>query len=709
MITISQRPLPIDYEERVYAGWLGKCIGVRFGAPLEGWTYQEIRDNLGELDDYLPLPPGKVFKPDDDTAFPMILVRALQDYGPAVSAEQLGETMLNYLGDQRGTLWWGGYGVSTEHTAYLNLAADIPAPLSGSIALNGAALAEQIGGQIFSDIWGLVVPDNPELAAGYAARAASISHDGNAVYGGRFIAGLVSAAFSQVDPQHLIEIGLGLIPADSEYSRVVRAVLDFHAGQPDDWHAAYRFINDNFGYDRYPGVVHIIPNTGVVIMALLYGQGDFSRTIQIANMGGWDTDCNVGNVGAITGVAVGLQGISPKWREPMNDELVTASLIGTRNLLDIPACADLFCALGRQIAGESARPGRPRYHFSYPGSTQGFHQCSGSRGKIISLRQIGTRESNPRARTADGPFDQPEGALQLTVRKLNKKSEVRFFVKTSLRPDELSANYYGASFSPKIYPGQQLRARLFLPPDAPEQLQASLFAWDDNHSETHQSKGHPLQPGRWHDLRFQIPALHNACLSEVGVLLRNLGQPWSGSLSLGSLDWDGSPSFSNDFGLERPEYDAISQWTFLRGFWRLDEGGYHGSGVGVNETYTGDIQWQDYSLSVRLTPLKGDHHNINVRVSGALRSYAAGLAPDGKVVLYRNDRGYRQVSGAAFPWQHGCSTLLTLAARDNGLIVSVDGQEKIFWTDDDQPYRCGQIGLSNFAGCRTCYEFVEIS
>ena len=61
----------------------------------------------------------------------------------------------------------------------------------------------------------------------------------------------------------------------------------------------------NFGYDRYPGEVHIIPNAGIVVMALLYGEGDFSRTIQIANMGGWDTDCNVGNVGAIMGVAAG--------------------------------------------------------------------------------------------------------------------------------------------------------------------------------------------------------------------------------------------------------------------------------------------------------------------------------------------------------------------------------------------------------------------
>ena len=118
-----------NYSEKVYAGWLGKCIGVRFGAPIENWTYQQIRDYLGEVNDYLPIPEGKIFQPDDDTSLPMIFLRAVEDYGPQVKAAEIAKSMLNYLGDQHGSLWWGGYGVSTEHTAYLNLKAGIPTPL----------------------------------------------------------------------------------------------------------------------------------------------------------------------------------------------------------------------------------------------------------------------------------------------------------------------------------------------------------------------------------------------------------------------------------------------------------------------------------------------------------------------------------------------------------------------------------------------------
>src|SRR5688500_1828986 len=229
--------LPSDYHERVYAGWLGKCIGVRFGAPLENWTYEEIRDNLGELTTYLREDKDKIFKPDDDTAVPMILIRALEDYGASadVTAAQIGDTWLNYLGDQHGTLWWGGYGVSTEHTVYLHLASGIPVPRAGSIPQNGAMLAEQIGGQIFSDIWGLVAPNNPALAADLAEKAASVSHDGSGLDGSRFIAALVSAAFSEREPRKLIEIGLKHISADGEYARVIRAMVDTYERQPDDW------------------------------------------------------------------------------------------------------------------------------------------------------------------------------------------------------------------------------------------------------------------------------------------------------------------------------------------------------------------------------------------------------------------------------------------------------------------------------------------
>ena len=641
--------LPDDYRERVYAGWLGKCAGVRLGAPVESWTYRDIQNHLGPIKGYLPLPPGKIFKPDDDTCGPMVYIRALEDFGPRVTAEQMGQTVLNYLGDQHGTFWWGGYGNSTEHTGYLNLAGGIPAPLSGSIALNGPTVAEQIGGQIFSDVWGLVAPNQPALAAEYAGKASSVSHDGNAIYGGQFIAALVSQAFSEKDSLRLIETGLALIPPDSEFTRVNRAVIDFWQQHPENWHACYRFIFDNFGYDRYPGPVHIIPNAGIVSMALLYSRGDFSESIQIATEAGWDTDCNAGNVGAIMGVAVGLEGIPDQWREPMNDVLVNASNIGARNLTDIPACVDLFVRLGRLLAGLPAEPARARYHFDYPGATQGF-LGGGERVSVVDIR--------------NQPAPEREGqALRFSVRKLEKKGNLRLYVKTYYAPADLSANFYGASFSPKFYPGQTLRASLYLPSDSPTGLLGALYA-AGTRGELFQALGQPLQPGQWNNLTYTLPAGESVYVAEVGTVIRHeIDAGWTGSIWLDDLDWDGQPDVHYDFKKAKAEYGAISQWTYLRGYWRLQDGAYHGSGFSTNETYSGDIAWEDITLTVSLTPLLGSHHLISTRVQGALRSYAFGFPPNGTVTLYKNAGGYHALASAPFKWKSGQSYTLRLACN----------------------------------------------
>ena len=196
--------------------------------------------------------------------------------------------------------------------------------------------------------------------------------------------------------------------------------------------------------------------------------------------------------------------------------------------------------------------------------------------------------------------------------------------------------------------------------------------------------------------------------------MRNLGEPWEmGAFHLKSLDWSGAPDYSIDFARERAEGSAISQWTKLRGYWRLeDDGRYHGSGPGLCESYTGDIAWEDYCLEVGVIPLIGDHHNINARVQGALRSYAGGLAPEGTLALYRKNGGeYDCVASAPFPWRHGARYTLRLTAHGDRLALEAEGDGQraaLEWTDP-APYRSGQIGLSTWHGSHTAYEGVRIS
>src|SRR5690606_38034624 len=114
--------------------------------------------------------------------------------------------------------------------------------------------------------------------------------------------------------------------------------------------------------------------------SLLYSEGDFSKAINICNMCGWDTDCNVANVGAIMGVRGGLAAIDMSWREPINDFLCCSSVIGSLNQLDLPWCAAYIAQFGYKIAGDPVPElisgvldgTAPRFHFELPGSTHAF-------------------------------------------------------------------------------------------------------------------------------------------------------------------------------------------------------------------------------------------------------------------------------------------------------------------------------------------------
>jgi ADP-ribosylglycohydrolase len=374
--------LPANYLERVYAGFLGMNIGIRLGAPVEPevWTFERIERVYGEIRDYVK--PYRTFSADDDANGPIFFVRALYDDATnrEMTAQDVARAWLNYAREGVGMFWWGGVGVSTEHTAYVNLRNGIEAPSSGSIAVNGEILAEQIGGQIFVDVWGLLWPGNLEKAALYAERAASVSHDRNGLYGARFIAACIAKAFEAGSVTEIVEAALAMIPEDSTYAKVVRAVMDFHGRHPDDWRACRRYLEAEWGYDKYGGVCHIIPNAGVCVLALLYGGGDYARTVEIATMCGWDTDCNAGNVGTIMGVFCGLDGIPDHYRKPVNDCIVASSVSGWLNIVDLPAFCKELALLACRLHGEepprklaeSVKPGELHFDFDLPGSTHGI-------------------------------------------------------------------------------------------------------------------------------------------------------------------------------------------------------------------------------------------------------------------------------------------------------------------------------------------------
>ena len=238
--------LPEDYNERVYAGVLGKVIGVYLGRPFEGWSYEMIQDRLGDIEYYVHDKLGvPLIVTDDDISGTFTFVRALQDnqFDADISAEKIGQSWLNYLIENKTILWWGGLGNSTEHTAFLRLKQGVKAPLSGSKELNGQVVSEQIGAQIFIDGWAMVSPGDADQAARLATEAARVSHDGEAVYGAVVLAVMEAMAFVESDTDALLDKALGYIPADSVIKESRRGLDLSTCGDLKGWVRDWMFRN----------------------------------------------------------------------------------------------------------------------------------------------------------------------------------------------------------------------------------------------------------------------------------------------------------------------------------------------------------------------------------------------------------------------------------------------------------------------------------
>ena len=332
-----------------------KIIGVYLGRPFEGWTYEQIMSQLGEINYYVHDRLGKpLIVTDDDISGTFTFLRALPDYGNTkdITPQQIAQTWLNYLIENRTILWWGGLGNSTEHTAYLRLKQGIPAPQSGSRELNGKVVSEQIGAQIFIDGWGMVCPGDPELAADFARRAGSVSHDGEAIYGAQVIAAMEAQAFVESDLDRLIDTAVALIPKDSIIYRMIADIREWRERE-SDWRKARELLAAEYGYDKYGGNCHIVPNHGLIILSLLYSEDSFQKSQMIVNTAGWDTDCNAANVGCIMGIKNGLEGIDAgaDFRTPVADRLYIPTADGGRAISDAVIETYHIVNIGRALAG----------------------------------------------------------------------------------------------------------------------------------------------------------------------------------------------------------------------------------------------------------------------------------------------------------------------------------------------------------------------
>ena len=509
-----------EIYKRIYTSWLGKNVGIRLGAPIESWTGPEVRKCYQPITNYLT--DYSQFAADDDANGPLFFADVMKYHSfDDVTALDMANNLLNVVSYEKGFFWWGGKGISTEHTAWLNLINHIEAPLSGSYKLNSKAVSEQIGGQIFSDCWGYLALDKPDIATSLAEKMSSVTHDLDGTEGGKFVAVCIALAWHIQDARELITTALAYLKQDSNYAQLIREMLDFYLQYPNDPEKCLAYIEDKHRYDNYEGLCHILPNTAIMLYGMLYGNNEFNRTMQLIAEAGRDTDCNLGNVGSILAMMVGLENIDEKWIKPINDILLCSSSIGSKNITTISKSAYHFATLACKLHGISCPNetiGKQTTDFSLPYATNGF-QIESDRYHACNLRVN-------------------QNQLKVCLDDVLPNQEFKLYKHCYYRPQDVYDCRYEPEFSATIEPGDILHCSLDNAESLPIDMAIYVKGYSGKiyHSEFTQVLNLEYQPNT-----DDIPYL------EYGLLLRSKNRIQRNYFAVNSFEVIKQPSYQIDF------------------------------------------------------------------------------------------------------------------------------------------------------------------
>lgn len=347
-------------EDRFLGAWLGRCAGCLLGKPVEGrrtrdlWGFLKMTDQW-PLNDYIRFDvagqaaetyPGFVamkaydvidhMPADDDIDYTLTGFLIVKERGAAFTPADVARFWMQNIPLLRT--------YTAERVAYRNLAMHIQPPASASYR---NPYREWIGARIRADAFGYLGAGKPERAAEFAWRDASISHVKNGIYGEMLTAAMIAAAPFCDDVTALLETGLGEIPQTSRLHTDIREVMGWHAGGLGYDEAVAR-IHERWDGHSVHHWAHSNSNMMICAAALLWGEGDFGKSICRAVQPGFDTDCNGATVGSIMGMMLGAGRIPSSWTGRLNNTFRT-SLVG-RETMDIERIARGTLELYKQLS-----------------------------------------------------------------------------------------------------------------------------------------------------------------------------------------------------------------------------------------------------------------------------------------------------------------------------------------------------------------------
>jgi len=311
--TISKETL----KDKIKGGWAGQTIGVVYGAPVE-FKYQGsiIPDyqNIPWRDGYVKYWWNKKPGLFDDIYTDLNFVDVFEKYGLNVSRDSIAHHWAN----------------TEYHLAHANQASrynilnGIIPPESGYWKNNPHA--DDLDFQIESDFIGLMTPGMVNSTTEIADRVGHIMNSGDGWYGGVYVSALYSGAFVFNNPGDIVAQAIKTIPEGTKFHDCIVDVIRWHKKYPNDWQATWFELqkkwNNDVGCPKGVFLSFDIDakiNSAYATIGLLYGKGDFTKSINIAARCGQDADCNPATVGGVLGVMLGYSKIPEFWLKPLQE------------------------------------------------------------------------------------------------------------------------------------------------------------------------------------------------------------------------------------------------------------------------------------------------------------------------------------------------------------------------------------------------------
>lgn len=316
-------------KDKIKGAWAAQTIGVTFGAPVEfRYNSTMIQDNqkLNWNDSSLSVEyrdrPGTY----DDIYMDLSFMQVIEDKGVDAPAQDFA----NSFAKADYALWFA------NQTARYNIQNGLTPPQSGHWLNNPCA--DDIDFQIEADFAGLMNPGMVNSAVSVCDKVGHIMNYGDGYYGGVYVAALYSLALVSDDVKEIESIAkeaLKVIPAESKFAQCISDIIKWHAEEPNDWKSTWAKANRKWSVDIgspsgvfQPFNIDAKINAAWVVMGLLYGNGDFTRTFEIAARCGDDADCNPASAGGILAAIVGYNKIPDFWKQGI-DKVENLPFMGT--------------------------------------------------------------------------------------------------------------------------------------------------------------------------------------------------------------------------------------------------------------------------------------------------------------------------------------------------------------------------------------------